>query len=86
VDFAPLVERLCPFLKADSCKLGEVFESLHGFNAVVHMAVIPAAGLMTEEAPFRTDAEPAFSVFCGGGAADREGRLGFQRDDPRPPR
>ncbi|MGO9410905.1 MAG: NAD-dependent epimerase/dehydratase family protein [Spirochaetia bacterium] len=38
VDLAPPAERLCPFLKADLCKSGEVFESLQGFNAVVHMA------------------------------------------------
>ena len=42
VDLAPPAERRCPFIKADLTRPGEVFETLRGFDAVVHLAAIPA--------------------------------------------
>jgi nucleoside-diphosphate-sugar epimerase len=92
VDLAPPAERLCPFLKADICRQGEAFECLQGSNAVVHMAAIPAPGLMTEEVTFRTNAESTFNVFAAAAAlrlekvvwASSETTLGlpFEREKP----
>ena len=44
VDLAAPAERKCPFIKADLTRSGEVFEVLRGFDAVVHLAAIPAPG------------------------------------------
>jgi len=92
VDLAPPAERLCPFLKADLCKQGEAFECLQGSNAVVHMAAIPAPGLMTEEVTFRTNAESTFNVFAAAAAlrlervvwASSETTLGLPFDREKP--
>ncbi len=92
VDLASPADRPCPFLKVDLCKLGEAMECLHGFNAVVHMAAIPAPGLMTEEVTFRTNAESTFNVFSAATSlgmervvwASSETTLGlpFEREKP----
>ena len=92
VDLAPPAERLCPFLKADLCRQGEAFECLQGSNAVVHMAAIPAPGLMTEEVTFRTNAESTFNVFAAAAAlklekvvwASSETTLGLPFDREKP--
>jgi len=92
VDLAPPAERLCPFLKADLCKQGEAFECVQGSNAVVHMAAIPAPGLMTEEVTFRTNAESTFNVFAAAAAlrlervvwASSETTLGLPFDREKP--
>src|SRR5258708_34424557 len=55
VDMAPSREALAPFLKADLTDMGETFEALHGSEAVVHPAAIPAPGLQTDEVNFRTN-------------------------------
>jgi nucleoside-diphosphate-sugar epimerase len=73
VDLAPPAERKCPFVKADLTRPGEVFETLRGFDAVVHLAAIPAPGLLTEEATFRTNMESTFNVFAAATS------LGLQR-------
>ena len=73
VDLAPPAERRCPFIKADLTRPGEVFETLRGFDAVVHLAAIPAPGLLTEEATFRTNIESTFNVFAAATS------LGLQR-------
>jgi nucleoside-diphosphate-sugar epimerase len=62
-DQAAPAERLCAFLRADLTKMGETFEALSGFDAVAHMAAIPAPGLFTEEVTFRTNAVSTFNVF-----------------------
>lgn len=66
VDIAPPAESLCPFLKTDLTKLGEVFEAFQGIDAIMHMAAIPAPGLFTEEVTFRTNMESTFNVFHAG--------------------
>ena len=60
VDIAAPAERLCPFLKADLTDMGETIEALAGFEAVAHMAAIPAPGLATEEVTFRTNIASTF--------------------------
>jgi nucleoside-diphosphate-sugar epimerase len=63
VDQAVPAERLCAFLRADLTNMGETFEAFAGFDAVAHMAAIPAPGLFTEEVTFRTNAVSTFNVF-----------------------
>jgi nucleoside-diphosphate-sugar epimerase len=63
VDQAAPAERLCAFLRVDLTRMGETFEALSGFDAVAHMAAIPAPGLFTEEVTFRTNAVSTFNVF-----------------------
>lgn len=72
VDLAPPADRPCPVLKADLCRLGDAFESLRGFDAVVHMAAIPRSGIVTEEATFRTNVETTFNVFTAAAALGME--------------
>ncbi len=62
VDLVPPAERACPFLRVDLTKAGETFEAFAGFEAVVHLAAIPAPGLFTEEVTFRTNALSEFNV------------------------
>jgi nucleoside-diphosphate-sugar epimerase len=63
VDIAAPAERLCPFLKADLTNMGEAVEALAGYDAVAHMAAIPAPGLATEEVTFRTNIRSTFNIF-----------------------
>ena len=63
VDQAAPAERLCPFLKADLTNMGEAFEACAGYDAVAHMAAIPAPGIFTEEVTFRANASSIFNVF-----------------------
>jgi nucleoside-diphosphate-sugar epimerase len=62
VDLVPPTQRLCPFLRADLTDSGEAFEALAGFDAVAHLAAIPAPGLSTEEVTFRTNSLSEFNV------------------------
>jgi nucleoside-diphosphate-sugar epimerase len=92
LDLTPPAERLCPFLKVDLTKLGEVFEALQGFDGIIHMAAIPAPGLFPEEVTFRTNMESTFNVFHAATAlrlkrivwASSETTLGlpFEREQP----
>ena len=63
VDVAPPRESLSRFMKADLTDLGQAFEVLHGANAVVHMAAIPAPGLQTDEVIFRTNMTSTYNIF-----------------------
>jgi len=62
VDLAPPAQRLCPFLRADLTDLGQAIEVMADFDAVAHMAAIPAPGLFTEEVTFRTNITSEFAV------------------------
>lgn len=63
VDRVPPAEQLAPFLKADLTDLGQTIEVLHGADAVVHLAAIPAPGLQTEEATFRQNIGSTYNIF-----------------------
>src|SRR6266704_6769317 len=63
VDLLPPRERLCPYLKSDLTELGQVFEVLHGSDAVVHLGAIPAPGLQPEEPTFRNNILSTYNVF-----------------------
>jgi len=62
VDLVTPAARLCPFLRADLTDAGQTMEVLAGFDAVAHMAAIPAPGLFTEEVTFRTNITSEFNV------------------------
>ena len=63
VDLAPSRESLAPYLRVDLTDLGQAYEALRGAEAVVHLAAIPAPGLMTEEVTFRTNTMSTYNVF-----------------------
>lgn len=63
VDLLPPQERLCPFIKTDLTDLGQVFEVLHGSDAVVHLGAIPAPGIQPEEATFRNNTLSTYNIF-----------------------
>jgi nucleoside-diphosphate-sugar epimerase len=63
VDLAPSREPLAPYLKVDLTNLGQAFEALHGAEAVVHLAAIPAPGLKTEEITFRINITSTYNIF-----------------------
>ena len=51
------------FLLADVTDFGQTAECLAGVDAVVHLAAIPAPGIHTEEATFRTNMLSTYNVF-----------------------
>src|SRR5437016_10546388 len=55
VDLLPPRERLSPYLNTDLTDTGQVFEVLHGADAVIHLGAIPASGIKPEEATFRNN-------------------------------
>jgi nucleoside-diphosphate-sugar epimerase len=63
VDQVAPAECLCPFLRADLTNMGEALEAFAGFDAVAHMAAIPAPGIFTEEVTFRVNISSIFNVF-----------------------
>jgi nucleoside-diphosphate-sugar epimerase len=56
-------EPVAPVLLADLTEFGQAVECLAGFDAVVHLAAIPASGIRTEETTFRTNIVSTFNVF-----------------------
>lgn len=93
VDTAPPAERITPFLRADLTQYGEAVEVLHGADAVVHLAAIPAPGIFTEEHTFRVNSALNYNVFAAALAlglkrvvwASSETTLGlpFDREKPK---
>jgi nucleoside-diphosphate-sugar epimerase len=63
VDLATPREQLAPFLVVDLTEAGQTLECLVGADAVVHLAAIPASGIRTEEATFRTNMLSTYAVF-----------------------
>lgn len=93
VDVQPSREPLAPFLKGDLTDLGQTYEALRGADAVVHMAAIPAPGLMGDEITFRINMSSTYNVFSAAATlklarvvwASSETTLGlpFDRQPPR---
>ncbi|MFN8450492.1 MAG: NAD(P)-dependent oxidoreductase [Anaerolineae bacterium] len=93
VDTAPPAERIALFLRADLTNYGEAVEVLHGGDAVVHLAAIPAPGIFTEEHTFRVNSALNYNVFAAALAlglkrvvwASSETTLGlpFDREKPK---
>lgn len=65
VDLVPPTLPLAPFLVADLTEMGQALESLAGADAVVHLAAVPASGIRTAEATFRTNVAITYNVFEG---------------------
>jgi nucleoside-diphosphate-sugar epimerase len=63
VDRVPSPEPLSRFHQADLTDLGQTFECLHGADAVVHLAAIPAPGRYTPEFTFRINTAITYNVF-----------------------
>ncbi len=63
VDVLPSANPVTPFLRADLTDLGQTIEALHGADAVVHLAAIPAPGLSTPEVTFRVNITSTYNVF-----------------------
>ncbi|WP_341678067.1 NAD(P)-dependent oxidoreductase [Niveibacterium sp. SC-1] len=69
-DIAPPREPLCRFLKLDLEDLGQTIEALSGIDdlhggidAVVHLAAIPAPGLVPDATAFRINTMSTYNVF-----------------------
>jgi nucleoside-diphosphate-sugar epimerase len=63
VDRVPSPEPLSRFRQADLTDLGQAFECLHGADAVIHLAAIPAPGRHTPEFTFRINTAITYNVF-----------------------
>lgn len=93
VDLVPPRERNAPYLAADLTQLGEAIDALHGADAVVHLAAIPAPGLKTDELTFRVNTTSTYNIFRAATVlglkrvvwASSETTLGlpFDREQPR---
>jgi nucleoside-diphosphate-sugar epimerase len=64
VDRLPSRETVVPFLQTDLTDLGQTFEVLHGADAVVHLAAIPAPGLSPDGATFENNMASTYNVFA----------------------
>jgi nucleoside-diphosphate-sugar epimerase len=63
VDVVPPRDAVTASLLADLTELGQTIECLAGADAVVHLAAIPAGGIHTPEATFRTNMLSTYNVF-----------------------
>jgi nucleoside-diphosphate-sugar epimerase len=61
VDLVPFRET--DFIRADLTDLGQTYEVLKNVDAVVHLAAIPAPGLLPDEATFRINMSSTYNVF-----------------------
>jgi nucleoside-diphosphate-sugar epimerase len=63
VDIAPSREPISRFLKTDLTDLGQTYEALKDAEGVVHLAAIPAPGLLPDEITFRINMSSTYNVF-----------------------
>ncbi len=63
VDIAPPQQTLARFLRVDLTDYGQAIEALLGADAVVHLAAIPAPGLLTDAVTFHTNTTSTYNVF-----------------------
>lgn len=63
VDIATTGNPDAPTLLADLTDLSQVVDALHGFDAVVHLAAIPAPNIRTDGETFRINALSTYNVF-----------------------
>jgi nucleoside-diphosphate-sugar epimerase len=93
VDVATSRSPDAPTLLADLTDLGQALEALYGFDAVVHLAAIPAPGIHTDGETFRINVLSTYNVFSAAAKlglekvvwASSETLIGlpFQREQPR---
>jgi nucleoside-diphosphate-sugar epimerase len=80
-----------PFLRADMTNYGEAVDVLHGADAVVHLANIPASGIYTPSTTFNANTTMNANVFLAAAQgkmsrvvwASSETTLGLPFDPPR---
>jgi len=70
VDRVPPTERLCPWTSVDLTDFGQTVEALshideriHGVDAVVHLAAIPAPGLFSNAVTFHNNILSTYHIF-----------------------
>jgi nucleoside-diphosphate-sugar epimerase len=63
VDLVALPDSRAPLLRAELTSLGETIEALRGADAVVHLAAIPAPGILTVERTFEINVRSTWNVF-----------------------
>lgn len=88
----PPRQRTVPFIKAELTELGQAFEVLTGYDAVVHLAAVPAPGIQTEEATFRNNMLSTYNIFSAAATlklqrvvwASSETTLGLPFDRAKP--
>ena len=98
VDRTPSPHPVCPFLKVDLTDFGQTLEALsandayRGVDAVVHLAAIPAPGLIPNAATFTNNITSTYNVFAAARHAgitnivwaSSETVLGLPFDNPPP--
>jgi nucleoside-diphosphate-sugar epimerase len=92
VDLTPSREATAPFVRLDLTDLGQTYEALRDAEAVVHLAAIPAPGIMTDERTFHINLSSTYNIFSAAVAlklqrvvwASSETTLGlpFDREQP----
>ncbi|MFN8372917.1 MAG: NAD(P)-dependent oxidoreductase [Anaerolineae bacterium] len=92
VDLTPSSDSVARFLKIDLTDYGQTVAALRDAEAVVHLAAIPAPGLMADQTTFDINAMSTYNVFSAAVLlklkrvvwASSETTLGLPFDDPQP--
>lgn len=92
VDLVPSANKNAPFLHIDVTDYGQTVEALQGADAVVHLAAIPAPGLIGAQKTFEINTVSTYNVFSAAALlklkrvvwASSETTLGLPFDDPFP--
>ena len=72
VDLVTSSELDCPQIRADLTDFGQTVDVLRGAERVVHLAAIPAPGLLPDEATFRINTTSTYNVFAAAPALGLE--------------
>ncbi len=92
VDVLPSSDPVSRFLKIDLTDYGQTVEALKDSDAVVHLAAIPAPGLLSDQVTFDINMSSTYNVFSVAVLhklqrvvwASSETTLGLPFDDPEP--
>lgn len=92
IDINPPVERAVRYLRIDLTDFGQTLEALQDMEAVVHLAAIPAPGILNEQRTFNINTTSTYNVFSAATLlkmkrvvwASSETTLGLPFDDPEP--
>lgn len=92
VDLAPSIDPVAPFLKADLTDFGQTVEALADAHGLVHLAAIPAPGMLPEQKTFQINMSSTYNVFAAAALhkyervvwASSETTFGLPFDDPQP--
>lgn len=92
IDIQPPADRSARFLKVDLTDYGQTVEALQGADAVVHLAAVPAPGILSPQTTFDINTRSTAHVFAAAALhklrrvvwASSETTLGLPFDDPMP--